>query len=132
MVFSGICVSVLVCEGFCHVHAIGVVSLARLTGESSILPTALLHCCRLEERILEGFDRADGTHEELAPGDLRRCLKVRTELPAVAVSIFAHAYSADVCKRCAHPYSCRAAFDKVPASIFTLPLDLAVELASYV
>ncbi|PIL26304.1 hypothetical protein GSI_12060 [Ganoderma sinense ZZ0214-1] len=111
--------------GFDHAHAIGVVNLARLTGESSILPTALLDCCLLEEEVLDGFDRADGTHEELAPTDLRLCLKTRIGLAAARVSIFARAYRADVSKGCADPASCRAALRKALALIYDLALELS-------
>ncbi len=110
--------------GFNHAHAIGVVNLARLTGELSILPTALLDCCLLEDQILEGFDRADGTHEELAPADLRLCLKARSEIAAMEVSIFACAYRPDVSEECAVPESCRTAFHKALALIYKLAFDL--------
>ena len=111
--------------GFHHSHAVGVVNLARFTGELSILPTALLDCCLLEEHILKGFDRADGTHEELTPADLQRCLSARVPLAAAGVSVFARAYHPDVSEGCADPESCRAAFHKALALIFNLALDLA-------
>ena len=93
-------------KGFDNVHAIGVVNLARLTGELSILPTALLDCCMLDEAILDGFVRADGSREELLPSDIRRCLRVRPQLAAMSISIFARAFSPTVSVHCTTADSC--------------------------
>lgn len=43
-------------EGFLLNHAIGVVNLARLTGESTLLPTAFLACIHLEGSVLRGYE----------------------------------------------------------------------------
>lgn len=59
--------------GFETYHAIGVVNLARLTGELAMLPAALVACCKLYANIVDGLDREDGTHEQLSSDDLGRC-----------------------------------------------------------
>ena len=64
-------------KGFQHEHAIGVVNLARLTGEHSLLPTALLACMRLGSAVLHGFPREDGSREILAPADFACCIDAR-------------------------------------------------------
>ncbi|OJT09457.1 hypothetical protein TRAPUB_14060 [Trametes pubescens] len=66
--------------GFEDVHSIGVVNLAHLTGETSLLPTALLACCQLGQRIVNGFEREDGTHEHLTLGDVSLCHTARKRL----------------------------------------------------
>ncbi|KAI0691711.1 hypothetical protein C8Q76DRAFT_685852 [Earliella scabrosa] len=67
-------------EGFDGIHVVGVVNLARLTGYTSILPTALAVCSMLGARIVGGFTRADGVREQLSPEDLGRCFKARGEI----------------------------------------------------
>ncbi len=74
-------------------HAIAVVNLARLVDEPSLLPTALLTCCALDEDIARGYTREDGTRETLSAADLGRCFAARTHLAArtltLALQIFA-------------------------------------------
>lgn len=67
-------------SGFRYVHSIGVVNLARLTGETSLLPTALLACCQLEEELIPGFVREDGTSEQLTLSDVGLCFVAKTRL----------------------------------------------------
>ncbi|KAL1938256.1 hypothetical protein VTO73DRAFT_11707 [Trametes versicolor] len=61
-------------------HAIGVVNLARLVEEPSLLPTALLMCCSLDEDIVRGYTREDGTQETLTLDDIGRCCVARARL----------------------------------------------------
>ncbi|OSD03783.1 hypothetical protein PYCCODRAFT_197393 [Trametes coccinea BRFM310] len=58
-------------------HAIGVVNLARLTKASSILPVALAQCAVLSERLFDGLEREDGTHEKLDVDDMKRIWNAR-------------------------------------------------------
>ena len=110
--------------GFRPAHAISVVNLARLTGESSILPTAFLDCCVLDEWIIDGFDHADGSHEELAFNDLRCCLKARSDLAAAGVSVFTRAYSPEPSAKCMTTESCREAFHAALLRIDGLAFDV--------
>ncbi|KAI0742380.1 hypothetical protein C8Q80DRAFT_1187934 [Daedaleopsis nitida] len=58
--------------GFCSDHIIGVINLARLTGDRTILPTAFLACiCAVRSDVIVcGFRREDGAQEMLSPNDL--------------------------------------------------------------
>ncbi len=63
-------------------HAIGVINLAHLTGELSLLPLALLICCTLDKDIVKGFQRGDGSWEQLTLDDIGLCFAARGRLVA--------------------------------------------------
>ncbi|KAI0640921.1 hypothetical protein C8Q79DRAFT_1003993 [Trametes meyenii] len=65
---------------FEQIHSIGVVNLARLTGETTILPTVLLACCTLGKEITKGFQRDNGTREYLSSSDVGRCFSAHGRL----------------------------------------------------
>ncbi len=67
---------------FERVHCIGVVRLARLTGQDKMLPGALMGCCQLGMEIADGFAREDGSgaRETLSAADLARCFVGRAKL----------------------------------------------------
>ena len=56
-------------------ESIGVVNLARLMNDANILPTALMSCVYMDERIVQGFQREDDTMETLTVDDLGRCFR---------------------------------------------------------
>ena len=85
---------------FEDIHVIGVVNLARLTGEVSILPTALLACCTLAD-ITAGFPREDGTLERLSLEDIGCCWKTRAALTTLAIEMQIDTYA----NRAPAPYS---------------------------
>ncbi|KAI0351203.1 hypothetical protein OH77DRAFT_957746 [Trametes cingulata] len=62
--------------------AIGVVNLARLTGELSLLPVALAECCTLGEKIVTGFAFPDGRREQLSAADLGACFRAKDKIIA--------------------------------------------------
>ncbi|KAH9925683.1 uncharacterized protein BXZ73DRAFT_49803, partial [Epithele typhae] len=72
--------------GFDAAHAVGVVNLARLTGETSLLPAAFLLCCQ-NSLTEEGFLYSDGHREVLGADDLIRCLKARATLMGLTASV---------------------------------------------
>ena len=76
---------------FAKEHAIGVVNLARLTGELSILPAAFLVCLSLEASVVDGFVREDGTSEHLTLADLGRCIKGQGSMRNASVSALLNA-----------------------------------------
>ncbi|KAI1787069.1 hypothetical protein LXA43DRAFT_855995, partial [Ganoderma leucocontextum] len=53
--------------------ASGAVNLARLTGHDSLLPVALMACCKLGPELGEGFTREDRMREMLSYDDIVRC-----------------------------------------------------------
>ncbi|KAM5537293.1 hypothetical protein V8D89_009023 [Ganoderma adspersum] len=61
-------------------HSIGVVNLAWLINELSLLPTALLAYIYMDAVIMQGFRREDGTREMLALDDLRRCFQASKDI----------------------------------------------------
>ncbi|KAI0742372.1 hypothetical protein C8Q80DRAFT_1258645 [Daedaleopsis nitida] len=62
------------------IHAIDAVYLARLTETDSMLPTALLQCSFLEERVITGHKREDGTCVKLSDTDVQRGIAARRQL----------------------------------------------------
>lgn len=69
-------------------HAIGVVNLARLLDEPSLLPAALLACCQLTgPTLVAGFEREDGTRETLTPEDLGLCIQAKEALIRASVGL---------------------------------------------
>lgn len=68
--------------GFSMEHAIGVVNLARLTDEVGLLLMALLVCCNIDEAetVVRGFEREDGSREQLTLDDVVLCYSAQTRL----------------------------------------------------
>lgn len=86
---------------FTFTHAIGVVNLARLTGTHSLLPTALALCCSLKaHQLVEGFRRADGTHEVLSSSDLALCFQVNRALIREHVALVFHVFTPERAPGC--------------------------------
>ncbi|KAL1938152.1 hypothetical protein VTO73DRAFT_11981 [Trametes versicolor] len=98
-------------------HAIGVVNLARLTEETTLLPTALLACCALNEDVVEGFIREDDTREQLTPDDLKRCLAAKDRLIKAAIKIAFCIFRPAVADRCQSRVSCTDTFKIVTANL---------------
>ena len=95
--------------GFAANHAIGVVNLARLTGELSILPTAFLVCIfTVGSALVHGFTREDGTQETLSPDDLALCFATKTRLTSARIAALLrilHPVKSDACV--SHPSYCK-------------------------
>ncbi|EIW56906.1 uncharacterized protein TRAVEDRAFT_30233 [Trametes versicolor FP-101664 SS1] len=92
-----------------NAHSIGVVNLARLTGEASLLPVALLCCCMLRAAIITGFKREDGTREQLALDDIGRCFVAKGRLIAESVRIALCVFEPIVAKKCTAAAGCKSA-----------------------
>ncbi|KAH9916569.1 uncharacterized protein BXZ73DRAFT_105764 [Epithele typhae] len=75
-------------DRFGNHDAIGVANLARLTGELSLLPTALLLCCRLDLRDLRehGLLYSDGQKEVLNKEDWLHCCQAAPEIVRTVAS----------------------------------------------
>ncbi|OJT03172.1 hypothetical protein TRAPUB_6248 [Trametes pubescens] len=86
------------------IYAIGVVNLARLTGETSILPTALLACCMLgPNELVHGFERADGTREHLNLDDIDLCVAGKDTLVRESIRVAFRVFRPTVSDRCKTP-----------------------------
>lgn len=97
-----------------NIHAIGVVNLARLTGHTSILPTALAVCTTLDEKIIDGFAREDGTREQLSADDLGRCFKLQKALiQANAAAVLKALSSKPSPIECRHSNVCESQLEEI-------------------
>lgn len=91
-------------------HAIGVVNLALMTGERTLLPLAVLVCCRLGEDMLEGFTYGDGERETLSQEGLALCFGAHARLLSATILIYFTTYaplSANCCERGEGDDKCR-------------------------
>ncbi|KAI0702673.1 hypothetical protein C8Q76DRAFT_230122 [Earliella scabrosa] len=91
---------------FQAIHSIGVVNLARLTGDTRMLPTALMDCCTLGAEIVEGLTREDGTRETLSMDDLGRCFVGRTKMAQASARIAHQMFRHVVAPACKHTTCC--------------------------
>nr|VWP00171.1 Zn(2)-C6 fungal-type domain-containing protein [Ganoderma boninense] len=101
------------------VHAIGVVNLARLLGKDgeALLPIALMRCCMLGARIVEGYEREDGTRETLSPADLGRCFEGRVRLLDASVRAAETLRAHTTSDECSRPLRCKAALQRFIAEL---------------
>lgn len=103
---------------FLTYHAIGVVNLARLVDEPSILPLALLGCCALSGAdVIKGFRREDGTREQLALDDIGRCIDGCAALISQLLMLSSNIFSLDVSGQCEDPRECREMLAKMLAGV---------------
>lgn len=105
-------------DGFEEHHAIGVVNIARLTGETSLLPTALWLCSMLGSAVLEGFTYSDGTKETLSPEDVALCIQAQQKLSQDVFLGVVACFSPPLTQSCKHmtsPNPCQCAtLDMLP------------------
>ncbi|PIL26265.1 hypothetical protein GSI_12021 [Ganoderma sinense ZZ0214-1] len=88
--------------------AIGVVNLARLINEPSLLPTALMGCVYMEQDVVRGFEREDGTREMLALDDLGRCIKANRTIRETHVTAILRVFEDTVAATCTREKGCKA------------------------
>ncbi|KAI0691728.1 hypothetical protein C8Q76DRAFT_592250, partial [Earliella scabrosa] len=92
---------------FTFSHAIGVVNLARLTGTSALLPTALALCCTLKaHQLVDGFQHADGARETLAPTDLALCIQAHRALVREHVALVFKVFAPERARGCIGGAAC--------------------------
>ncbi|KAI0753693.1 hypothetical protein C8Q74DRAFT_1211191 [Fomes fomentarius] len=94
-------------DGWDGWEPIGVVNLARLMGEPSILPTAFLSCMALEHQVLFGFEREDGYKEVLTMADLGICFKANKEIIKDTIAIVLRTLQSRVSSRCSDASRCK-------------------------
>ncbi|EIW56909.1 uncharacterized protein TRAVEDRAFT_49719 [Trametes versicolor FP-101664 SS1] len=100
-------------RGFTREHAIGVVNLARLTGETSLLPTAFLACSFLAEDIVHGFERTDGTREHLSMADIGLCIAGRVRLVKESVKVAFRVFQPIASDKCKNKAACLENFRRI-------------------
>ncbi|KAL1938143.1 hypothetical protein VTO73DRAFT_11972 [Trametes versicolor] len=89
--------------GFTGHHAIGVINLARLTGETSLLRTAVLTCCTLDADIIGELARSDGAREHLSMADLGLCFVAKGKLVQEALGNAIYILAPPAAPSCANP-----------------------------
>lgn len=89
-------------------NPIGLVNLARLVEERSLLPMALLTCSMLDATtLLRGYKHEDGTIETLTQADLVRCLDAREQLAEKCLVLVTRIFAPSVSEECRTPMKCR-------------------------
>lgn len=96
-------------------YAIGVVNLARLTGENGLLLMALLVCCTIPEAadLIRGFEREDGSREQLSLDDIALCVDAKITLTELSIKIMLGICRQRVSLACQTVQSCSQAFKDV-------------------
>ncbi|EIW56929.1 uncharacterized protein TRAVEDRAFT_49740 [Trametes versicolor FP-101664 SS1] len=99
---------------FTMAHHIGLVNLARLVDDAELLIMALLVCCTIDDTdIIHGFEREDGSREQLALGDIGLCYIARARLTAVSVQIMLRICHPEVADACKTERACSLGFESV-------------------
>ncbi|KAM5537288.1 hypothetical protein V8D89_009018 [Ganoderma adspersum] len=91
-------------------EVIGVINLARFTGELSILPSAFVACLCAEpttSAIARGITREDGSQERLSPDDLVVCLEGTSSLRVASITAIFRTFEAVVSAECKTVSACR-------------------------
>ena len=102
--------------GWKDLDVIGVVNLARLTGELSFLPSALVACICAKSSgtggIVHGYTREDGSSEHLSPDDLAICFNGKTSLRIATVGAIFRTFAPVVHPACERPAACKTALSE--------------------
>lgn len=89
-------------------EAIEAYNLFQTSQQTRMLPMALYMCCHIPiPHLLEGFERADGTLEQLSPADLQRCLAARETLLVRKSRLLYGFYNVEPPHACLHVDHCR-------------------------
>ena len=100
-------------DGWSASEAIGVINLAKLTGERSLLPTAFMACAiALRGSLIRGFTREDGSQEHLALRDIGRCLNAQIRLREASVAALFRVLTPTVASACKAPSQCAKTLQK--------------------
>lgn len=111
--------------GFNDVHSLGVVNLARLSGERSLLPTALLHCCMLRGATVRGFEREDGSREQLTLDDIELCFVAKSRLIRESVRIALCVFEPTASRQCKKISECVFVFNALVRALQKHVEDIA-------
>ncbi|KAI9061913.1 hypothetical protein FKP32DRAFT_1575116 [Trametes sanguinea] len=100
--------------GFSDPDVIGVINLARLTGETSILPTAVIAACMEWNDVHRGRGREDGTLEQLTMDDIALCNAAKDKLIQERVRIVLQVLAPPVSRTCknTNPGDCKRAMNR--------------------
>lgn len=94
---------------FRSIENIGVINLARLTNELSLIPSAMVRCCALDgEKIIRGFTLPTGVQEVLYSDDLAKCFNTSRRLGSCNVDITSHLFPLSPSPHCKSKSTCQA------------------------
>ncbi|EJF60249.1 hypothetical protein DICSQDRAFT_63216 [Dichomitus squalens LYAD-421 SS1] len=110
--------------GWKKVEAIGVVNLARLTGELSFFPVALVQCTMLNAEIFQGFICEDGVRETLALRDLGLCFQTKTRIRIAVVAAVLRTFTHSIAPLCTSSESCSSTLQDMIKSLDTCTEDM--------
>ena len=96
-------------SGWKEIYSIGVVNLARLVDEPSILPTALLACTMMNAEVVRGFTRDDGAQETLSLDDLGRCFQAKSRIRQASITAVMRTFRRSVAPGCTQSTLCKSA-----------------------
>ncbi|RDX49022.1 hypothetical protein OH76DRAFT_1472212 [Lentinus brumalis] len=104
----------------------GVVNIARLTQNPTILPTALVVCCDAlcSRSLLFGVEREDGTLEILDDDDLVRCVSAKRELIRASTKAVLAAFAPFDPPGCEHFGACQQEILKLLRPYFVENLEV--------
>ena len=109
--------TVLLPPGWKELGAIGVINLARLTGELSLLPSAFVICISAKstgsDGIVHGSGQEDGSEEHLSPDDLAICFNGKSSVRIATISAVFKTFKPIASPACVRRGSCRAALGQV-------------------
>ena len=97
-------------NGWEHAQVIGVVNLARMIGEPTLLPTAIIGCTELQDKIVRGFKQEDGSQEHLTLEDLGICFLAKSELRKASIRAVLLTLQPIASSGCKTPSACRGRF----------------------
>ncbi|PIL26277.1 hypothetical protein GSI_12033 [Ganoderma sinense ZZ0214-1] len=109
-------------EGWKDLDAIGVINLARLTGELSLLPSAFVTCICAKSTgpngIVHGTTQEDGSSEHLSADDLAICFNGKTSLRTATIAAVFRTFKPDISPGCTRrPAACKTALTEMLLSL---------------
>ncbi|KAI1781651.1 hypothetical protein LXA43DRAFT_1188240 [Ganoderma leucocontextum] len=131
--------------GWLTSEAIGVINLARFTGELPLLPSAFVACICAKSTasgIAHGIAREDGSRKRLSPGDLIICFEGKSNLRAATITAVLRTFKPVVSPKCKTMVVCKRAIRDVLVNLehnvnyllngnpFASPEDFVAEEAS--
>ena len=108
---------VLLPPGWKELNTIGIINLARLTRELSLLPSAFVICISTKlmgsDGIMHGSGQEDGSEEHLSPDDLAICFNGKSSVRIATISTVFKTFKPTTSPTCGRWGSCRAALSQV-------------------
>ncbi len=111
-------------ESWSDADAIGVVNLARLIGEPTLLPTAIMGCNTLADGIVCGVEREDGSQEYLTLENLGICFRFKSEIRKESLKVLLQTLQPVIARDCKSPSMCRELLRSALAGLHEYTSDI--------